>query len=274
MHTLKTSRALSLGGLCLLIMTAISSASAADRKGGAVLPPDATPFGYSLDAMAKAMALFQTSSQLADYPATPFQILYCCSTEQFSNPTCQDGGIGIREVAANSFSVSAGTAFYVPLFNFDDTPPFLGVFPDKSTVEDYIFDPNQYGATGTEIIVDGKTTAIGPEFLGGPVQGPPFAPAGWIDGVFLNAGPRLLDALPPSICATVPPIANCGAAGANFIQLGPFLTPMSIGHHTVEIKGQVGNSTLFVEALGPFYGHCLQEDITYIVNVLAPLQMD
>jgi hypothetical protein len=274
MHTLNFHRAISLRALCLLMLLVISSAFAQDGRGGKVLPGQAKPYSYSLDDMAKAMALFQTSSQLADYPATPFQILYCCSTAQFSQPICPDGGVGTLEVAANNFSVSDGTAFFVPLFNFDDTPPVLGVFPDKTMVGDYIFGATQYGATGTEIIVDGEATVIGPEFLGGPVQGPPFAPASWIDGVFLTAGVQLLDAIPPSVCQAVGGIPNCGTAGTHFIQLGPFLRPMHVGRHTVEIKGQVGNSTSFVEAFLPFYGHCLQEDITYTVNVLPSLRTE
>jgi hypothetical protein len=276
MQTLKSHPAQFGCALFVFTLLTISPTLATGQdNGGKVLPAHTTPYGFSLDAMASAMALFQTSSQLADYPITPFQILYCCGTAQFSNPICPDGGQGTLEVASNSFSVSAGTAFYVPLFSFDDTPPVLGVFPDKSTVGNYIFGFDQYGATGTEIIVDGKATPIGPEFLGGPVEGPAFAPAGWIDGVFLTPGVHLLDAPPASVCQPItPPIPGCGTAGTHFVQLGPFLSPMRVGTHTVEIKGQVGNSSLFVQAFSPFFGHCLQEDITYTVKVLPILEAE
>ena len=47
------------------------------QDGGNVLPPNASPYGYSLDDMAKALALFDTSgNDLSYYPKTPFQILY------------------------------------------------------------------------------------------------------------------------------------------------------------------------------------------------------
>src|SRR5271169_1095243 len=45
------------------------------QGGGNVQPPSAKSHGYSLDDMAKLMALFSTSNNnLAYYPATPFQI--------------------------------------------------------------------------------------------------------------------------------------------------------------------------------------------------------
>jgi hypothetical protein len=343
--------AIALAGALVFLAVAPSRAQE-EAHGGKVLPAEANPYGYSLDDMANAMALFQTSAQLVSYPKTPFQILYCCSTAQFSSAACSDGKSGTLEVASNTFSVPAGTPFFVPLFLFDDTPPVLGVWPaDKESARDYIFGPTQYGAVGTEIVVDGKVTAIGRDFLGGPVTPTAFGGA-TIDGIALAPSVGLLDALTSTpttasittvsrmknvvtfnttantalsagqnivianvsdpgydgnftIAAVNSPtqftyaqngpdssasggiatgastcqqlasngvvIPGCGNAGTHFLQLGPFLKPMSVGSDTVEIKGIVGNSSLFVQALGPFDGDCLQEDITYTVKVLPPL---
>jgi hypothetical protein len=47
------------------------------------------------------------------------------------------------------------------------------------------------------------------------------------------------------------------------IQLGVFLTPLSVGTHVVTIRGEIGSQALFAA-----YGFsCLQEDFTYSVTV-------
>ncbi len=81
--------------LCLLIAAAPVLAGG----GGEVLPPGAKPHGYSLVEAAAATAYFNTGSRTPDtLPQDfPFQILYVSP----SNPS-------------NTFSVKAGTMFYVP----------------------------------------------------------------------------------------------------------------------------------------------------------------
>lgn len=243
MHTTKTRQALSLGTLCLLTLLAMSLtfASGDDNRGGKVLPPNAKPYGYSLDHMAKAMALFSTSgNSMPYYPTTPFQILFA-PAQTYTHPTCQDGNPGTLASGTQTFPVIAGEALFVPLFFYDDSPPVVGTWPtDPSMVEDYIFGPTHFGTSGTEIILDGTTTAVGPDFLGGPIK---------------QSKPPLLD-----------------GGGKHFIQLGAFLAPMSVGSHTVEIKGQIGNSAEFIAAAGSIFGDCLEEDITYTVKVFPPLR--
>src|SRR3954453_863700 len=81
------------------LMTLLAAAPA--RAGGNVLPPSATPHGWSLDDMAQAVADFSISgNDLSFYPDTPFQIL-------FRRP-------------GNTFTVKPGTYFYLKFFFIDD----------------------------------------------------------------------------------------------------------------------------------------------------------
>jgi hypothetical protein len=217
----------------LLALLAIST-FALGQHGGNVMPPQARPRGYSLDAMAKALALFDTSgNNMQFYPKTPFQILFQDpSKTQFQNVTCPNGGPGFLIIGVNSFAVRSGTPYFVPLFSVDDSPPVLGTFPtEKSQIADYFFSPDEYGGRGFAIIVGGKRTAVGPSFLAGPIE------------------------------QTNPPLQDGG--GTHLIQLGVFLTPLTPGTHTVTIVGQVAGSALFST-----YGfNCLQQDDTYVVRV-------
>jgi hypothetical protein len=247
MHKLNAYRVVPLVVLGILVLMAINLTFAADTEdqGGHVLPASAKPYGYSLDDMAQAMALFQTSGEVSYYPTTPFQILFTGpnSTSSTSNVVCADRGQGTLFVAENTFPVTVGVTFFVPLFQVDDSPPVLGVFPtQKSQAADYFFGPTQFGGRDTEIIVDGRSTAVGADFLGGPIT---------------QINPALLD-----------------GGGTHFMQLGVFLTPLSVGSHTVEIKGELGNSALFYNTLSQYYGSCLREDITYKVNVLPRLEAE
>jgi hypothetical protein len=132
--------------------------------------------------MAAAMALFSTSGNDGDYkPEIPFQILYLSNT--------------------NTFTVPAGTRFFVPVFFVDDSPPVLGNFPDDADdIADYVFGADQLGGHDIQIVVDGKATTLGPAYLGSAYVG----------------GTGLLD-----------------GGGHNFIQLGAFLTALPPGEHTV-----------------------------------------
>ena len=161
--------------------------------------------------MAKALAVFTTSgNDLANYPNTPFQILY-------TSPT-------------NSFNVTPGTRFFVPLFLFDDSPPIVGSFPTKPgpAAQEYIFDDAQVGADGLEIIVDGLPTSIGPMYVAGPVDTQPLPDGG----------------------------------GTHVIQVGAFLTPLSKGTHTVTISG-----TFDGDAFAATYGGGVSFEFTYTVIV-------
>ena len=126
-----------------------------------VLPPTATPHGWSLEDMAAAVANFSISgNDLAYYPDTPFQILYRLGDLQ--DPT---GG--------NTFHVRPGTFFYIKFFFIDDAAPTLGDFPtDREEAAHYVFDPEQLGAHDLEVEVDGKVTPLGPEYVPAPVETP------------------------------------------------------------------------------------------------------
>jgi hypothetical protein len=159
--------------------------------GGQVLPATAKPAGYTLEDMAEELAYFSTSgNDLTYYPDTPFQVLYLSPT--------------------NTFTVTTGTRFFVPVAYVDDSPPILGDFPDDADdIEEYVFSPAQLGAHDLQIVVDGKATTLGPDYAAGA-----YAP-GLLDG-----------------------------GGSHFIQIGAFLTPLSRGTHTVTIRGTLDGAAL------------------------------
>jgi hypothetical protein len=122
---------------------------------GQVLPPTATPKGWSIDDMAAAVANFSISgNDLAYYPDTPFQIIY-------RHP-------------GNAFTLKPGTFLYVKVVFIDDSPPIIGDWPeDKDDVADYFFGRTQLGAHDLEIEVDGTVYSLDdPGYVGGPVPTP------------------------------------------------------------------------------------------------------
>ncbi len=215
----------------LAFALAASAGIACAGSGGTVLPPGANSHGYTLTDMTKAVALFTTSgNNPAYYPTTPFQVLFADpDTEVFTFP--EDGGLLVS--GGNSFTVPRGTPFYLPIDNADDSPPIAGVFPtDPSAAADYIFDPAQVGGRNFEVIVDGQRTPIDAWYLAGPVETPPL-----LDG-----------------------------GGTHIITLGTFLSPMSIGTHTVTIRGGYYGD-LVIGTYGLAY---IAEDLTYVVRVVPP----
>lgn len=200
--------------------------------GGAVLPRNATPQGYSLTDMARETALFLTSGNNQDYyPDTPFQVLYFDPSTRQVTPT-PDGGVEIT--GSNSFTVSPRTFFYANLLNADDSDTIVGNFPtDVSGAAGYFFAQNQLGVRNTEIIVDGKSTPVRAAYVAGPVKTPPL-----LDG-------------PP--------------AGTHMIELAVFLSPMSPGTHTVEVKGEFAGKA-FQAATGLTFA---RGDFIYTVHVVA-----
>ena len=196
--------------------------------GGNVLPPGARPHGVTLADMARALALFTTNGNDPDfYPDTPFQVLFA-DPDSFEFNVVGDE---LLETGSNTFTVRPGTSFYMPLFNVDDSPPILGTFPTTARgAVGYVFDPEQLGLGDVEVVVDGRATAIGPAWLAGPVQTPPLGDGG----------------------------------GTHIITLGVFLTPLSVGTHTVSFSGRY-TGDLIEPALGfPAFGGAF----TYTVHVV------
>lgn len=204
----------------MLVLAAAAGALCSATAGSAlatsspVLPPAAKPFGWSLERMTGALAVFTASgNNPAFYPDTPFQILYVKDGAFQAEPL--PGG-GLRLTGSSTFTVRPGTKFFVPMANANDSPPFPAPFPEtRAEAIPYIFGDAQYGARGWEISVDGKRTPIGSGYLAGPV--------------------------------TTPPLPDGG--GTHMITLGAFLHPLSRGTHTVRVNGGY-----FGDALRDTYG--------------------
>jgi hypothetical protein len=251
-HRLRRGLVRGVAGLGALLVVAgfvAPSGVAAAAQGGAnVLPPTATPSGFSLADMARLVGQFTTSGNDPAYlPATPFQLLYTDGDNVTFVPATSDGGdCGARPnlpcgllatqkpgvVLANSFGVPAGTSFYVPILNADDSPPVVGNFPTSSAgTKAYVFGPDQLGGRGFSVCIDGDCVALGSGYAAGP--------------------------------ETTPPLLDGG--GTHIITIGAFLTPMRPGSHVVRIRGGWHGAGIAATYGGlPF----LDVDFTYAVTVL------
>jgi hypothetical protein len=192
-------RAVVVTAAAIMIVSAASTAYA----DGNVMPAPAQPHGTSRAEIAQALAPFTFSgNNPALLPLTPFQVLYGDASTIETNPD----GSGFVETGSNAFSVRPGRSFFVPVFNADDSPPVLGTFPtDNAQAQQYLFDPAQLGGQDFQVVVDGVTTTLGPNYVAGPV--------------------------------TTPPLPDGG--GTHAITLGAFLTPLTPGTHTVTISGGI-----------------------------------
>jgi hypothetical protein len=181
--------------LAVALFTLVPQASAPAVQ--TVLPPGARPHGYTLSDMALATAPFTLSSNDETLlPSTPFQVLYYDPSTLAFTP---EGG-GFLGTASNTFTVTVGTPFYVPLWL--ETPTVLGGFPTSpAAAKSYFFDSDQLGAEGFEVIVDGASTPIGAAFLAGPLT------------------------------------VSFGGQDVEFLTLAAFLHPLPPGTHTVTIRG-------------------------------------
>jgi hypothetical protein len=208
--------------------------------GAGILPPTANPHGHSLRDMSRLIAAFTASGNNPIYfPKTPVQILYTDPSLVSSNaddcttfaPLC---GLTVTQNAgttfSNVFTVKAGTMFYVPVLNADDSPPVVGTFPTTpSQAKHYVFDPAQLGGKDFAVQIDGKTVELGPGYVAGPV--------------------------------TTRPLPDGG--GTHFVTIGAFLNPLTPGVHTVRIQGGYFGAAFKTSTGLDFLG----ENFTYRVRV-------
>jgi hypothetical protein len=175
------------------------------ESGGKVLPPTASPHGYSLTDMARATALFTNSgNDLAQYPQTPFQVLFV----DWSTLGLEDlGDGGLLFTAGNSFTVASGTPLYVPLLSMNDSPPVIGAFPSNaSDTATYFFGQDQTGVRDLEVLVDGHATRLDASYLSELIEVP------------------LLD------------------GGGHVLTVGAFVSPLPVGRHTITIRGALAGA--------------------------------
>ena len=143
------------------LLTCTASALAA---GGKVLPPDATPKGYSLWDMAEETAVYNTGEPgtTEPVPDVPFLVLIDDAT------------------------VKPGTMLYVPVFNWNDgsqllVSPFPKDLRDQKEDADYLLDTADAYAdaeiTAFIVQVDGKTTILSADYAVG-VKTPPLPDGG------------------------------------------------------------------------------------------------
>ena len=213
MATGSTSTVRAIAALAIFLAIALGDAaqSRAATGGGRVLPPQARLFGYSLADMARETALFtNTDNDPANYPDTPFQVLYADPTTFEASEV--NGCLHVT--GSNEFTTSVRTFYYVPTINNSDVPPVHGEFPTTTAeARAHFFGPDKL-AGQYAIVVDGSATPIGPAYVAGPVAAP-------------------LESL----------------GGSEMSTLGVFLTPLRPGTHTVVVRGLL-TGPLAEEAFG------------------------
>jgi len=186
--------------------------------------------------MSRETAVFnETNNDPNFYPKTPFQVLYADPNTESVSTSGDPDHPDVTVTGSNTFNnVSAKTPFYVPILTANDagTGILVDKFPkDASGAAGYVFGQNLLGATGTEIIVDGKSTPVGAAYVVGPVQTPSPLPDG---------------------------------SQPHIITLAAFLSPMSVGTHTVDVKAELTGQA-FQADTGL---NSVSFDFTYTVHVV------
>jgi hypothetical protein len=187
-----------------VLLGMVISAVPALAQGGNILPADAQVEGFTLAEAAKATAVFSVG------PRTPESLAQNVS-EQFRR-TFQVLYTPNNGQSQNTFHVQQGRMFYMPLFSIDDSPPILGKFPDvrdHDQVVFYVFSPKQLGAVYLRVMVDGKVTNLGPDYVVG---------------------------------VKTKPLPDGG--GTHYITAGVFLTALAPGRHTVKLHPRLTGAAL------------------------------
>ena len=221
----------------VLLISGAPMVKAAEPSTGGVLPPNAQPLGYSLRDMARKIAGFTSSGNKPEYfPHSRLQILYYDGSEDAPPPDVvfEDGGVTVS--GANSFTVTQGTQFYVPVQSASDSSPVVGNWPDRNGAVPYFFGPSQLGADNYRVIVDGVSTTLTPDYLVGPIP-----------------VTHLYDYDP----------TTGGTEGHEIITLAAFVDALPVGTHTVRIVGRLAGQGIFATYGWTHYGL----DFTYTVTV-------
>jgi hypothetical protein len=109
--------------LFVVLSVAVASAGPAWATGSGLRPPAANPHGVSLTDKVTGVAPFGLGIKPADYPDTPFQVLYINGVDDRQEV---DGDL--IAAAADAFTAAPGTRLYVPLFNLTDVAPTVEPF--------------------------------------------------------------------------------------------------------------------------------------------------
>jgi hypothetical protein len=223
---MKRSTFMFLLALLLVVPTATRASADSPSSSVGILPAAAKPHGVSRTDMAQTVALFESSLNAGTPiapPSTPFQIL---------------------DLNHLNYVVTRNTVLYVPVFNFDDSPPVTGCTPpgvpgtpgcvgvwpaNHKAALSYIYGAQKVGGHDMAITIDGRKTALSQDYLAGPVSTPPL-----LDG-----------------------------GGTHELLIAAYVGPLAVGTHTVRITGVLDGPYLEIT-----YGvSSFPADITYTVNV-------
>ena len=224
----------------------LAASEGEDIPRGNVLPPQVKPDGYSLSAIAKTIAFF--NSNVTGLPPD----LPCLAEAEDCVPIQM---LSTTSATNNTFVVSPGTILYVPVFFDDDTPPIIGSctslrattcadFPDvgdREALLHYIYSAKEFGLRYSEIIVDGKVHELGSDYL---VEVKVPVPPGLNDAFYTD--------LP---------------TGTRYITSAAFVGPLSVGKHTVAISGNANGQDLTEVFNGIGFPIPFPFTITYTVTV-------
>jgi len=139
----------------MAVLGVLTCAASALAGGGKVLPPDATPKGYSLEDMAVETAAYNVAFPAPEpLPDVPFEVV-----------VSGDGDIP-------EYTVKPGTMLYLPIFNLDNSiaveeqypglPPFPKDIHDQDEDADYLASAAEelYDVTAFIVQVDDKITVL------------------------------------------------------------------------------------------------------------------
>jgi hypothetical protein len=201
-----------------------STASAAVHDGG-VLPASSPNHGWTLERAITATSAWNSGPRTSPPPATPFQILFVTDAGQSSRV---GNGTVVRH--RHSFSVPAGTTFFLPVAFADDSPPVAGTFPTTHTQAlGYWYGKNALGTRLASIAIDGRSTPLSHDYLVGPLRA------------------RLSD-----------------GSGKHVVEEAAFLSQLPKGHHVIDMTFTWAGA-LIRPAFGPGFGFFTNEatfDIT------------